>query len=57
MYKMRTVFKNDRIWYEIYNVEDKQIIVSTKSYKRGLMLKEMLNNKQIKAKSFVGVLI
>ena len=57
MYKMRTVFKNDRIWYEIYNVEDKQIIVSTKSYKRGLLLEEMLNNKQIKAESFVGVLI
>lgn len=56
MYKMRTVFKNDRIWYEIYNVEDKQIIVSTKSYKRGLMLEEMLNNKQIKAESFVGIL-
>lgn len=57
MYKMRTVFKNDRIWYEIYNVEDKQIIVSTKSYKRGLLLEEMLNNKQIKAESFVEVLI
>ena len=56
MYKMRTVFKNDRIWYEIYNVEDKQIIVSTKSYKRGLLLEEMLNNKQIKAESFVGAL-
>ena len=57
MYKMRTVFKNDRIWYEIYDIEDKKIIVSTKSYKRGLLLKEMLNNKQIKAESFVEVLI
>ena len=57
MYKMRTVFKNDRIWYEIYNIEDKELIVSTKSYKRGLLLEEMLNNKQIKAESFVGVLI
>ena len=57
MYKMRTILKNDRIWYEIYNVEDKQIIVSTKSYKRGLLLEEVLNNKQIKAESFVEVLI
>lgn len=57
MYKMRTVFKNDRIWYEIYNVEDKQIIVSTKSYKRSLLLEKMLNNKQIKAESFNEILI
>lgn len=57
MYKMRTILKNDRIWYEIYNIEDKQIIVSTKSYKRGLMLEKMLNNKQIKAESFSEILI
>lgn len=57
MYKIQTVLKNSRVWYEIYNVEDKEIIVSTKSYKRAVGLVEILNNKKIKAESFVGVLV
>ena len=57
MYKIQTVLKNGRIWYEIYNVEDKKVIVSTKSYKRAVGLEEMLNSKKIKAELFVGVLV
>ena len=52
MYKIQTVLKNGRIWYEIYNVEDKEVIVSTKSYKRAVGLEEMLNSKKIKAELF-----
>ena len=52
MYKIQTVLKNSRVWYEIYNVEDKEVIVSTKSYKRAVGLEELLNNKKIKAESF-----
>ena len=42
MYRVRTVFKNQRIWYEIYDNED-NIIFSVKAYKRAVELQQILN--------------